>query len=151
MRLSPTCPIARLRRSTYTASAVQPMPRRPFPPGSRDAVVPAGMLEMIRQLWRRRRGTPPDDTRTLDLAAIRAALDDDERALLVLRVDRQMSWNDVARVMASDDDGDSDGQLAKVAARLRKRFQSVKETIRKRAIATGLIQSIDPDPDADAV
>jgi len=75
------------------------------------------------------------------LAAIRAALDDEDRMLLVLRVDRGMSWNDVARVMANDDDGDSDAQIARVAARLRKRFQTVKETIRERALATGLIPS----------
>jgi hypothetical protein len=56
-----------------------------------------------------------------------------------------MSWNDVARVMANDEDGDSDDDLARVAARLRKRFQSVKELIRQRAVATGLIASLDPE------
>jgi len=78
-------------------------------------------------------------------AAIRDGLDDVDRMLLVLRVDRDMSWNDVARVMVNEDDGDSEEDLSRVAARLRKRFQSVKETIRKRAIATGLIASTDPD------
>ena len=78
-------------------------------------------------------------------AAIRDALDEIDRMLLVLRVDRAMSWNDVARVMANEDDGDSEEALARVAARLRKRFQAVKETIRKRAIASGLIASLDPD------
>jgi RNA polymerase sigma-70 factor (ECF subfamily) len=81
----------------------------------------------------------------LGFAAIRAALDDADRMLLVLRVDRGMSWNDVARVMANEDDDDSEDEIAKSAARLRKRFQSVKETIRARAIATGLIGSTDPD------
>ena len=79
------------------------------------------------------------------LAAIRAALDDVDRMLLVLRVDRAMSWNDVARVMAEDNEGESEPQIGRVAARLRKRFQSVKETIRERAIATGLIAGLDPD------
>jgi RNA polymerase sigma-70 factor (ECF subfamily) len=81
------------------------------------------------------------------LEAIRAALDDDDRMLLVLRIDRGMSWNDVARVMANDDDGDTDGQIARVAARLRKRFQTVKQTIRERALATGLIPN---DSDASS-
>jgi RNA polymerase sigma-70 factor (ECF subfamily) len=80
----------------------------------------------------------------LGFAAIRAALDDEERMLLVLRVDRGMSWNDVARVM-SDDDAASEAEIARSAARLRKRFQSVKETIRERAIAAGLVGSMDPD------
>jgi RNA polymerase sigma-70 factor (ECF subfamily) len=79
------------------------------------------------------------------LAVIRAELDDADRTLLVLRVDRAMSWNDIARVMANEDDGDSDEQVARVAARLRKRFQSVKETIRERALAIGLMANDDPD------
>jgi RNA polymerase sigma-70 factor (ECF subfamily) len=82
-------------------------------------------------------------------AQIRASLDESDRMLLVLRVDRGMSWNDVARVMADAEDGDSDEALARVAARLRKRFQSVKETIRERAIASGLITGMDAD-DRDA-
>jgi RNA polymerase sigma-70 factor (ECF subfamily) len=78
-------------------------------------------------------------------AAIRAALDEVDRMLLVLRVDRAMSWNDVARVMANEDDGDSDQDIARIAARLRKRFQTVKDTIRERAIAAGLVPSTHPE------
>lgn len=78
-------------------------------------------------------------------AAIRAALDDSDRMLLVLRVDRAMSWNDVARVMVEEDEDDSKEAIARGAARLRKRFQSVKETIRERAVATGLIDELEPD------
>jgi RNA polymerase sigma-70 factor (ECF subfamily) len=79
------------------------------------------------------------------VAAIRDALDEDDRLLLVLRVDRDMSWTDVARVMAGEDDGDSDEEITRVAARLRKRFQKVKEFIRKRAIAEGLVAIHDSD------
>lgn len=82
------------------------------------------------------------------LAEIRAALTEVDRTLLVLRVDRAMNWNDIARVMATDEEAEVEAQLARVAARLRKRFQSVKETIRKRAIASGLIESPDPGPAA---
>jgi RNA polymerase sigma-70 factor (ECF subfamily) len=78
-------------------------------------------------------------------AAIRDALDDDDRMLLVLRVDRAMSWNDVARVMADESDQDTNESTARIAARLRKRFQTVKETIRERAVANGLIPDIGPD------
>jgi RNA polymerase sigma-70 factor (ECF subfamily) len=78
-------------------------------------------------------------------AQIRESLSDADRMLLVLRVDRGMSWNDVARVMADGEHEDSDEQLARAAARLRKRFQSVKETIRERAIASGLITGMDSD------
>jgi RNA polymerase sigma-70 factor, ECF subfamily len=78
-------------------------------------------------------------------AEIRATLDDVDRMLLVLRVDRSMSWNDVARVMADEGEEDTDDNLGRVAARLRKRFQSVKETIREKAIATGLLGEPDLD------
>lgn len=78
-------------------------------------------------------------------AAIRDSLTDDDRMLLVLRVDRAMSWNDVARVMANEDDPDSEEALSRAAARLRKRFQTVKETIRERALANGLIASLEAD------
>jgi RNA polymerase sigma-70 factor (ECF subfamily) len=79
------------------------------------------------------------------VAAIRSTLDESDRMLLVLRVDRGMSWNDVARVMANEGDDESDEATARAAARLRKRFQSLKETIRQRAIAAGLVTSTDLD------
>jgi RNA polymerase sigma-70 factor, ECF subfamily len=78
-------------------------------------------------------------------AAIRAALDEADRMLLVLRVDRAMSWNDVARVMAEVGDDDSEAAVARAAARLRKRFQTVKEAIRDRAAAAGLIATDDAE------
>jgi len=57
------------------------------------------------------------------LAHIRAQLDPDERTLLVLRVDRDLSWTEVAEIMEAD------------AAALRKRFERVKAKIKKLATA----------------
>jgi RNA polymerase sigma-70 factor (ECF subfamily) len=73
------------------------------------------------------------------LAQIRDALEPDDRSLLVLRVDRQMGWTDIAAIMVEDDD-----DLARTAARLRKRFQILKEELRARARAAGLV----PDRDS---
>jgi RNA polymerase sigma-70 factor (ECF subfamily) len=70
-------------------------------------------------------------------AEIRDALPQEDRALLVLRVDRNMAWNEIARVLYPEDE--SDEALAKAAARLRKRFQLVKDAIRARAREVGLI------------
>jgi RNA polymerase sigma-70 factor (ECF subfamily) len=70
-------------------------------------------------------------------AAIRDALPEEDRALLVLRVDRSMSWNDIARVLSPGED--SDEALTRAAARFRKRFQLVKDEIRARAREAGLI------------
>ena len=67
-------------------------------------------------------------------AEIRNALDPEDRALLILRVDRQLEWDDVARVLEPDE-----ANSARAAARLRKRYERVKEDIRARAKAAGLL------------
>jgi RNA polymerase sigma-70 factor (ECF subfamily) len=69
---------------------------------------------------------------------LRASLDPDDRALLALRVSRQMSWDDIARVMAGDVALDA-ASLKGEATRLRKRFQRLKERLRAMALERGLI------------
>lgn len=69
---------------------------------------------------------------------LRESLDPDDRALLVLRVDRDLDWLDIARVMLSGDDVD-EADLAREAARLRKRYHLLKQSLQKRARAGGLI------------
>lgn len=71
------------------------------------------------------------------VAPIRDSLDEDDRMLLVLRVDRGLSWKEIARVLAGDEGAEE--SLDRTAARLRKRFQSVKEEIRSRARKAGLL------------
>jgi len=70
--------------------------------------------------------------------ALRETIDPDDRALLVLRVDRGMGWNEVARVMLDREDA-GDAEVAREAARLRKRFQLLKTEWRRRARETGLL------------
>jgi RNA polymerase sigma-70 factor (ECF subfamily) len=72
---------------------------------------------------------------------LRESLAPDDRALLVLRVDRDLSWDDCARVTLESDSAD-DAAIAREAARLRKRFQLLKDDLRTRAKAAGLV---DPD------
>ena len=67
------------------------------------------------------------------LELLRATLDEDDRTLLVLRVDRRMSWRDIAAVMADTREPSLDGgDLDKFAAKLRKRFERVKERLRAK-------------------
>jgi RNA polymerase sigma-70 factor (ECF subfamily) len=66
-------------------------------------------------------------------AKLRAALDEEERELLVLRIDRDMSWDDIAIVSGEP------GERAQVTSRLRKRFQLVKDKLRALARAEGLL------------
>ncbi|MDB4943716.1 MAG: DNA-directed polymerase sigma-70 factor [Labilithrix sp.] len=71
-------------------------------------------------------------------SALRDSLPEDDRMLLVLRVDKGLAWNDLARVMHPEDAGALDEVTTKrEAARLRKRFQHIKEQLLdlKKAIA----------------
>jgi RNA polymerase sigma-70 factor, ECF subfamily len=63
------------------------------------------------------------------LAALRDRLDPDDQTLLILRVDRDMAWRDIARVIGDLDD-DSDAAISKRAAALRKRFERLKADLR---------------------
>lgn len=78
------------------------------------------------------------------IAALRDSLPPADRLLLVLRVDRDLPWQDLARIMREDDDGvaeealDDEG-VKREAARLRKRFQLVKEKLQELAAKEGLL------------
>ncbi len=65
------------------------------------------------------------------IADLRAALDPDDQALLILRVDRGLDWRDVALAL-SDEDVAGDA-LARRAAAIRKRFERIKRQLRERA------------------
>jgi RNA polymerase sigma-70 factor (ECF subfamily) len=72
------------------------------------------------------------------LARLRASLDPDDQMLLVLRIDRGMSWREVAWVTCNEvEPGEDD--LRKASARARKRFQKIKDDLRRRAEAEGLL------------
>jgi RNA polymerase sigma-70 factor (ECF subfamily) len=71
-------------------------------------------------------------------AELRESLPSEDQELLVLRVDRAMEWADLARVLS--DRIDLDGEdLKRESARLRKRFQLVKDELRKAAEREGLL------------
>jgi RNA polymerase sigma-70 factor, ECF subfamily len=71
------------------------------------------------------------------LASIRASLDEDDRDLLVLRVDRGLEWKDLARAMSDTPLSDEDATRA--AQRLRKRFQLLKDRLVELGRREGLI------------
>ena len=65
------------------------------------------------------------------LMELRDALPVDDRALLVLRVDRQLDWNDLVRVFHEGSNLD-EATLKRESARLRKRYQLVKDRLREQ-------------------
>jgi RNA polymerase sigma-70 factor (ECF subfamily) len=69
---------------------------------------------------------------------LRASLDPDDRILLTLRIDRDLAWEEVARVMLDGEDPDA-ATLGRETDRLRKRFQLLKGELRRRAREAGLL------------
>jgi RNA polymerase sigma-70 factor (ECF subfamily) len=76
------------------------------------------------------------------LAALRDRLDEEDRMLLILRVDRKLEWNELARVLgsAAGHDAPDSTAIAREAARLRKRFQLVKDRLREIARREKLVE-----------
>lgn len=79
------------------------------------------------------------------IAALREQLPLYEQTLLMLRVNRELPWLEIARILAGGPiesvvllDAE---QLRIQAARHRKRFQKAKEKLRKLAVEAGLISS----------
>ena len=70
-------------------------------------------------------------------AQLREQLDPDDHALLILRVDRKMSWREIARAMPAEAGVEVD--LEKRAATLRKRFERAKAMLRELAAQSGLL------------
>jgi RNA polymerase sigma-70 factor (ECF subfamily) len=72
------------------------------------------------------------------LTELRRALPEADQALLILRVDRGLEWNELAQVMAGEVELGREDR-AREAARLRKRFQLIKERLREQARREGLL------------
>jgi RNA polymerase sigma-70 factor, ECF subfamily len=70
-------------------------------------------------------------------AELRRTLDPQDQDLLILRVGRQMSWNEIAQILCAADRPD-DEALAREAARLRKRFERAKRALSELAKERGL-------------
>jgi RNA polymerase sigma-70 factor (ECF subfamily) len=77
------------------------------------------------------------------ISRLRQSLSEDDRLLLVLRLDRDLAWNEIAEVFLRDDQeaAPEAAALGREAARLRKRFQLVKERLYELAAAEGLVRS----------
>ncbi len=71
--------------------------------------------------------------------AIRDQLEPDDSSLLALRIDRRMAWDDLARVFLDEQDPPRD-TVKRESARLRKRFQLVKERLKQLAGEAGLLE-----------
>ena len=69
-------------------------------------------------------------------ARLRATLDPDDQLLLGLRLDADLGWNDIARVLAGEEAAPV--SVREVAA-LRKRYERLKKQLRELAQAEKLV------------
>jgi len=119
----------------HAAIRLQSSPHR-----KRERNVPLGAREVLSKLADRVRTDTAPFLRTefkTRVAALRKRLSEDDRTLLVLRVDRGLDWGEVARVFLAPEESVSERTLAAEAVRLRKRFQLVKAKIRRMASEEG--------------
>lgn len=110
-------------------------------PASRAARrIPLSRMDEVAAAAERSRTRPYLRTDVKDrFAALRSSLSRDEQSLLVLRVDRGLSWQEVARVLHDGDENPDDAALRRGAVNLRQRFQQVKERLRALARASGIL------------
>lgn len=73
-------------------------------------------------------------------AALRESLPAEDQMLLILRVDRRLAWDELARVTLGESESEpTEEDLKKESARLRKRFQAVKEKLLELGKRAGLV------------
>jgi RNA polymerase sigma-70 factor (ECF subfamily) len=70
--------------------------------------------------------------------ALREQLDADDQMLLLLRVDRALSWREAAIALSGEIDLD-EASIEREGARLRKRFERIKTDLRRMAEEAGLL------------
>lgn len=77
-------------------------------------------------------------------AELRASLPEEDQTLLMLRVDRGLPWNDLAEILAEDGEAPrTPATIRKESARLRKRFQVLKEKLQAMVREAGLVPGDD--------
>jgi RNA polymerase sigma-70 factor, ECF subfamily len=90
--------------------------------------VPISELQEVLEIARTTRSTFATD-KQIKLARLRDALSEEDRALLILRVDRNLAWHDIALVFADTAEAVGKDEQRRESARLRKRFQLIKERL----------------------
>lgn len=73
------------------------------------------------------------------LNRLREGLTPEEQILLTLRIDRQMPWDEITAILDADESEAVRLDTKKRAALHRKRFQLLKDKLRKRAAEMGLL------------
>lgn len=79
------------------------------------------------------------------VSQLRSRLTTEEQTLLILRINRGLSWSDVARVMLEPESDPDANDLRREAASCRKRFERIKVRLRRLANEEGLLSDHDEE------
>lgn len=121
------------RASHDVRRAAQRAERRAVPLSDAD-----GLAELVAKVRTATMTILRTETKS-ELAKLREELPPEDQLLLVLRVDRGLSWNELALVFLGEAESD-EGATKKESARLRKRFQLVKERLLELCKQRGLLE-----------
>jgi len=114
------------------------------------AVSAVSAVSALRALAERVRSRTPSYLRTerrSRFRALRESLPAEDQALLVLRVDRGLAWNELAVVLHDGPEPLGADELRREAARLRKRFQLLKARLLELGRRAGVIGGGAETPD----
>lgn len=76
-------------------------------------------------------------------AALRESLTPDDQTLLILRLDRRLSWLEIAEVMSEDGEATDPREIKKKAGSLRKRYERLKARLRDMVEKDGMLDEFE--------
>ena len=105
---------------------------------ARHVPMPEGLLSEVAAQTRTRTDAYLKTEVKSRMQELRQRLPAEDQQILILRVNRQLSWTEIAMVFGEDGLSASDVELQREATRLRKRFQLAKDRLRELARREGL-------------
>jgi RNA polymerase sigma factor (sigma-70 family) len=111
------------------------------PQNQRDRRLPLSAVPWLNSVVDRTRTTTQPHLRTDvkdEFQRLREKLSTDDQDLLILRVERELSWKEIAHAMLEN--GTDDDELRRMEAALRQRFSDVKRRLRRLATEAGLLE-----------
>jgi RNA polymerase sigma-70 factor, ECF subfamily len=120
-------------------SAAARVARAPY--NKRQRNLPLSQISALETALERARSTTAVYLRTTfkdEVARLRESLSDGDQELLTLRVDRNLSWREIAFIL-SESAEISNHSDSKFQAALRQRFADIKKRIRRKAEESGML------------
>lgn len=115
----------------------------PHEAGSPSGSSPRNPLEAAIAEVRSKTRSSVRAARSSKIAELRASLAPEDQMLLILRVDRDLQWIELARIFLGGEEEPTEHALSRESARLRKRFQLIK----KRLLDLGKERGLVPPPE----